>query len=83
KKEEEERELEMDNANVTNVAAHKAGYVEQENEVIVGIQTGKPFKLAFMTNGGLGPAEQCLTDNGYSMEKEFHDFYVKKRSTAN
>ncbi|CCQ24576.1 Formate acetyltransferase [Listeria monocytogenes N53-1] len=75
--------LDMDNAIVSNVASHKAGYVDQENEVIVGLQTDKPFKLAFMPNGGLRTAEQCLTDNGYSIDQELHDFYVKNRSTAN
>lgn len=69
--------LDMDNAIVSNVASHKAGYVDQENEVIVGLQTDKPFKLAFMPNGGLRTAEQCLTDNGYSIDQELHDFYVK------
>ncbi|WP_460917422.1 hypothetical protein, partial [Plantactinospora veratri] len=41
------------------------------------LQTDKPFKLAFMPNGGLRTAEQCLTDNGYSIDQELHDFYVK------
>lgn len=75
--------LDMDNKIVSDVASHKAGYVDKNLELIVGLQTDKPFKLAFMPNGGLRTAEQCLTDNGYEVDQETHDFFVKNRATAN
>lgn len=75
--------LDMDTDIISAVASHKAGYVDKENEVIVGLQTDKPFKLAFMPNGGLRTAEQCLIENGYEVNQEIHDFYSKSRYTVN
>lgn len=75
--------LDMDSKIVSNVASHKAGYLNKELEVIVGLQTDKPFKLAFMPNGGLRTAEQCLKENGYEVDQATHDFYISNRATAN
>ena len=37
----------------SSITAHDAGYIDKENEVIVGLQTDAPLKRAIMPNGGL------------------------------
>lgn len=74
--------LDMDNKIVSNVASHTSGYVDKDLEVVVGLQTDKPFKLAFMPNGGLRTAEQCLIENGYEVDQATHDFFCKQSSNC-
>lgn len=73
----------MDTDIISGITAHSAGYVNKDLEVIVGLQTDIPFKLAFMPNGGLRTAEQCLIENGFEPNKEIYDFYVNNRFTVN
>lgn len=73
----------MDTKIVSNVTSHQAGFVDQDLEVIVGLQTDEPFKLAFMPHGGLRTAEQCLKENGYEVDPQTHDFFVKNVTTVN
>lgn len=73
----------MDTNIISSITSHKAGYVDKNLEKIVGLQTDEPFKLAFMPNGGLRTAEQCLIENGYTPDKEIHNFYVNNRFTVN
>lgn len=73
----------MDTDIISGITSHKAGYLDKENEVIVGLQTDVPFKLAFMPNGGLRTAEQCLIENGYKPNEKIHEFYQTNRYTVN
>src|SRR3954452_9091582 len=45
--------LDADAARPSSLPAHAAGYIDEKNEVIVGLQTDKPFKRAIMPYGGL------------------------------
>ena len=73
----------MDTNIISSITSHKAGYIDKNLEKIVGLQTDEPFKLAFMPNGGLRTAEQCLIENGYKPDEEIHNFYVNNRFTVN
>lgn len=79
----EQTKFPMDTKIVSNVASHEAGYVDKDSEVIIGLQTDEPFKLAFMPHGGLRTAEQCLRENGYEVDELTHDFFVKNVTTVN
>ena len=49
--------LAVDAANPSTLLAHKAGYIDRDNEVIVGLQTDQPFKRAIFPFGGLRMVE--------------------------
>ena len=52
--------LAVDAKNPSTLLAHKAGYIDRDNEVIVGLQTDAPFKRAIFPFGGLRMVEAGL-----------------------
>ena len=65
--------LDMDTDVVSSLTSHGAGYISEETkdlEQIVGLQTDKPLKRAFMPFGGIQMAEQALTEYGYKPNPE-------------
>ena len=56
--------LDADAKTPSTLLAHKPGYIDRGNEVIVGLQTDKPFKRAIMPNGGLRMVENGLKAAG-------------------
>ena len=49
----------------SSITAHEAGYIDRDNEVIVGLQTDAPLKRAIMPNGGLRMVLGALETYGY------------------
>ena len=49
----------------STLLAHKAGYIDRDNEVIVGLQTDQPFKRAIFPFGGLRMVEAGLKAAGF------------------
>ena len=49
--------LAVDAKNPSTLLAHAAGYIDRDNEVIVGLQTDQPFKRAIFPYGGLRMVE--------------------------
>ena len=49
----------------STLLAHKAGYIDRDNEVIVGLQTDQPFKRAIFPYGGLRMVEAGLKAAGF------------------
>lgn len=61
--------LDMDTEIVSTLTSHKPGYIDEDLkdlEKVVGLQTDKPLKRAFMPFGGIRMAEQSCTENGYT-----------------
>ena len=56
--------LDADPHSPSTLLAHAPGYIDRDNEVIVGLQTEKPFKRAIMPNGGLRMVENGLKAAG-------------------
>jgi len=50
----------------TSITAHEPGYIDQDNEVIVGLQTEAPLKRAIMPNGGFRMVLNSLKTYGYT-----------------
>src|SRR4029078_3800095 len=50
--------LEVDAKNPSTLLAHKAGYIDRDNEIIVGLQTDEPFKRALLPHAGLRVGER-------------------------
>jgi formate C-acetyltransferase len=63
--------------------AHKAGYIDKTNEVIVGLQTDQPFKRAIFPYGGLRMVEAGLKAAGFDADADVHQTFTKYRKTHN
>lgn len=73
--------LDMDTDIVSTITSHSPGYLDKDNEVIVGLQTNEPLKRAFMPFGGIRMAEQACTTNGYVPNGEFHKIFTEYHTT--
>ncbi len=78
--------LDMETEVVSGLTAYGAAYINEEMkdlEQVVGLQTDKPLKRAFMPYGGIKMAEQACTTYGYTPSKELHDIFTKYHKTHN
>jgi formate C-acetyltransferase len=67
----------------SSITAHAAGYIDKENEVIVGLQTEAPLKRAIMPNGGIRLVLNALKTYGYQPYPSVVDIFTKYRKTHN
>ncbi|HEX6901383.1 MAG TPA: formate C-acetyltransferase [Thermoanaerobaculia bacterium] len=67
----------------SSITAHGPGYIDQENEIIVGLQTDAPLKRAIMPNGGLRMVLGALTAYGYTPDPYVVETFTKYRKTHN
>ena len=78
--------LDMDTHIVTGINAHKRGYIDEsmkDLEKIVGLQTDKPLKRAFMPFGGIKMAEEACSTYGYEPDPELHKIFTQYHKTHN
>ena len=78
--------LDMDTDIVSSLTSHGAGYISEELkdlEQVVGLQTDKPLKRAFMPFGGIKMAEESCTMYGYEPNAELHKIFTKYHKTHN
>jgi len=68
--------LDIDTTTVSSLTAYAPGYIDKENELIVGLQTNRPLKRGVNPFGGIRMARQACTAYGYKLsdkiEDEFH-----------
>jgi formate C-acetyltransferase len=67
----------------STLLAHKAGYIDRANEVIVGLQTDAPFKRAIFPYGGLRMVENGLKAAGFEPDPQVHEAFTKYRKSHN
>lgn len=70
--------LDMDTSIVSTLTSHGPGYICEEGkelEKVVGLQTDKPLKRAFMPFGGIRMAEQACTTYGYEPDPDVHRIF--------
>ena len=67
----------------STMLAHKPGYIDRDNEVIVGLQTDQPFKRAIFPYGGLRMVEAGLKAAGFECDQGVHEAFTKYRKTHN
>ncbi len=60
-----------------------AGYIDKDNEVIVGLQTDAPLKRGIFPRGGIRMVESALEAYGYKLDPATRDIYTKYRKTHN
>lgn len=78
--------LDMETKVVSSINAYGAAYINdatKDLEKIVGLQTDKPLKRAFMPYGGIKMAEQACTTYGYTPDPELHKIFTDYHKTHN
>ncbi|MCK9171386.1 MAG: formate C-acetyltransferase [Treponema sp.] len=78
--------LDMDTDVVSSLTSHGAGYICPEGKVlekVVGLQTDKPLKRAFMPYGGIKMAEEACEMYGYTPSPELHRIFTEYHKTHN
>ncbi len=82
----EEREkgvYDIDPHTPASITAHEPGYIDQDEELIVGLQTDAPLKRAIMPYGGWRMVEGALNTYGYEVDPVVRDIFTKYRKTHN
>ena len=67
----------------SSITSHAPGYIDRENEIIVGLQTEAPLKRAIMPNGGLRMVISSLKAYGYEPDPYVVETFSKYRKTHN
>lgn len=78
--------LDMETEKVSTLTSYGPGYISEktkELEKVVGLQTDKPLKRAYMPYGGSRMAEQALTTYGYELSPKMHDIFENYVTTHN
>lgn len=78
--------LDMETEIVSGLTAYGPGYIDEsmkDLEQIVGLQTDKPLKRAFMPYGGINMAEKACTTYGYQPSEKLHEIFTKYHKTHN
>ena len=78
--------LECETEVVSSLTAYGPGYIDEsmkDLEKIVGLQTDKPLKRAFMPYGGIKMAEEAAETYGYKVNEKFHKIFTEYHKTHN
>jgi len=67
----------------SSITAHAPGYIDRDNELIVGLQTEAPLKRAIMPNGGFRMVLNALKTYGYEPDPHVVEAFTKYRKTHN
>lgn len=73
----------IDNKVVSGITSHKAGYIDQENEVIVGLQTDELLKRAMKPYGGIKVVEKACSEHGVEVDEHVLDIFNNYAKTHN
>ncbi|ASD21867.1 MULTISPECIES: formate C-acetyltransferase [Cryobacterium] len=73
----------IDATTPSSITAHKPGYIDEANEVIVGLQTDAPLKRAIMPFGGWRMVATSLETYGYPVSPELETIFTDYRKTHN
>jgi formate C-acetyltransferase len=66
-----------------SITAHPPGYIDRDDEIIVGLQTDAPLKRAIMPNGGFRLVVSALKAYGYEPDPNIVETFTKYRKTHN
>ena len=67
----------------SSITAHAPGYIDRENEIIVGLQTEAPLKRAIMPQGGFRMVLNALKTYGFEPDPHVVEAFTKYRKTHN
>ncbi|MBQ1988756.1 MAG: formate C-acetyltransferase [Clostridia bacterium] len=74
--------LDIDTATVSSLTSYSPGYIDKENEIIVGMQTNRPLKRGVNPFGGMRMARQACEAYGYKISSKIEDEF-QYRTTHN
>ena len=83
KKELEKHVLDIDVDHMSGIDSFEAGYIDKDNEVIVGLQTDAPLKRIVNPYGGIRMVYQELEAYGYALNKDVDKYFNEYRKTHN
>lgn len=83
KEERKVRILDVDTHIPSDIDAFPAGYISEDDDVIVGLQTDSPLKRAMMPNGGWRMVAQAIKEAGKEVDPEVQRIFTKYRKTHN
>lgn len=72
----------IDNKTISTITSHRAGYIDKDLEIIVGLQTDEPLKRAIMPFGGIRMVHTALDAYGYERDENVENVF-KYRKTHN
>ncbi len=73
----------LDPHTVSTITSHPAGYIDKENELIVGLQTDELLKRAIKPFGGINVVERACKENGVELDERVKDIFKNYRKTHN
>lgn len=73
----------IDYSTISGIDAYEPGYIDKDNELIVGLQTDAPLKRAIMPYGGWRMVEESLETYGYPVLPVLREIFTKYRKTHN
>ena len=73
----------IDNKTISTITSHAAGYIDKDDELIVGLQTDELLKRAIKPFGGWKVVEKACTENGIELDPAVKDSFVHYRKTHN
>lgn len=73
----------LDNKTVSTITSHKAGYIDKDNELIVGLQTDELLKRSIKPFGGINVVAKACRENGVEVDEKVKDIFTHYRKTHN
>ena len=77
------RVLDIDTKTISTITSHAPGYIDRENEIIVGLQTDAPLKRGIKPFGGIKLVEKACSAYGYKLDPLVSEIFTKYRKTHN
>ena len=68
---------------LSTITSHQAGYIDKENELIVGLQTDELLKRAIKPFGGINVVTKACRENGVEIDDKVKDIFTHYRKTHN
>ena len=81
--ERKQRVYDVDTHTPTDIDAFPAGYISEDDDVIVGLQTDTPLKRAMMPFGGWRMVKQAIGEAGKEVDPEVEKIFTRYRKTHN
>lgn len=75
--------IDVETEKVSGIDSFEPGYIDKDNEVIVGLQTDKPLKRIVNPYGGMRMVEQSLKEYGYTLNADIEKHFKEYRKTHN
>ncbi|MBQ5879775.1 MAG: formate acetyltransferase, partial [Alistipes sp.] len=73
----------LDHKTVSTITSHSAGYIDRENELIVGLQTDELLKRAIKPFGGINVVSRACREQGVEVDEKVKDIFTHYRKTHN